>query len=93
MAIGIAAATQSYLIGAVGSIVLAVIMIVSKNKGERNNPLLLVVRGSNADLDTIQEIIQGTTDHSIVKAKNILSDSFEVVYEVQCDRKKRKPGH
>ena len=88
MAIGIAAATQSYLIGAVGSIVLAVIMIVSKNKGERNNPLLLVVRGSNADLDTIQEIIQGTTDHSIVKAKNILSDSFEVVYEVQCDRKK-----
>lgn len=88
MAIGIAAATQSYLIGAVGSIVLAVIMIVSKNKGERDNPLLLVVRGSNADLDTIQEIIQGTTDHSIVKAKNILSDSFEVVYEVQCDRKK-----
>lgn len=88
MAIGIAAATQSYLIGIMGSIVLAVLMIASKNKGERNRPMLLVVRGSNADLDRIQRIIQGTTESSMVKAKNILADSFEVVYEVQCDMKR-----
>lgn len=88
MAIGIAAATQSYLIGIMGSIVLAVLMIASKNKGERNRPMLLVVRGSNADLDRIQRIIQGTTESSMVKTKNILADSFEVVYEVQCDMKR-----
>lgn len=88
MAIGIAAATQSYFIGAVGSMILAVIMVGSRYRGERNCPMLLVVRGSNADLDKIQGIIQDTTDCSMVKAKNILSDSFEVVYEVQCDRKK-----
>lgn len=88
MAIGIAAATQSYFIGVAGSIVLAVIMIVSRHAGERNNPMLLVVRGSNSDLDKIQGIVQETMDCSTVKAKNVLSDSFEVVYEVQCDRKK-----
>ena len=88
MAIGIAAATQNYFIGTAGSIVLAVVMVGSRYKEERNYPMLLVVRGSNADLDKIQGIIQGTTDSSTVKAKNILSDSFEVVYEVQCDRKK-----
>lgn len=88
MAIGIAAATQSYFIGTIGSIVLAVIMIGSGYKGERHYPMLLVVRGSNADLDKIQGIIQDITDSSTVKAKNILSDSFEVVYEVQCGMRK-----
>lgn len=43
--------------------------------------MLLVVRGSNADIDSIENIA-GTLESCRVKAKNILSDSFEVVYEV-----------
>lgn len=87
MAIGIASATQSYLIGCVGSIVLAGVMIFTKHRGEDIWHLLLVVRGSNTDLDRIQEIVDSSTRSNLVKAKNILSDSFELVYEVEIPEK------
>ena len=87
MAIGIASATQSYLIGCVGSIVLAGVMIFTKHRGEDVRHLLLVVRGSNTDLDRIQEIVDSSTRSNLVKAKNILSDSFELVYEVEIPEK------
>ena len=81
MAIGIASATQNYLIGCVGSLLLALVMIVTKKSETRMKRMLLIVRGSNADIDVIQAIVtryEGCT----VKAKNVLKDSFELVYEV-----------
>ena len=45
--------------------------------------MLLVVRGSNTDLDQIQKIVGYHTNSNLVKAKNILADSFELVYEVE----------
>lgn len=83
MAIGIASATQSYLIGCIGSVVLAAVMFMTKNTGTENQHLLLVVRGSNTDLDQIQKIVGYHTNSNLVKAKNILADSFELVYEVE----------
>lgn len=87
MAIGIAASTESYFLGVSGSIVLAAIMIFTKNRGISQSPRLLVIRGSNADLDRIQNIVSVCTQNYVVKAKNILSDSFELVYEVQIPEK------
>ena len=87
MAIGIASATQSYLIGCIGSLVLVVVMLVTKNSGTENQHLLLVVRGSNTDLDQIQEIVGYHTNSNLVKAKNVLADSFELVYEVEIPEK------
>lgn len=87
MAVGIAAATQSYFIGIVGSVALAVIMIATRRHGEEKNAMLLVIRGSNSDLDKIQGIVNGMTEYNTMKAKNILSDSFEIVYEVRCHEK------
>lgn len=87
MAIGIASATQSYLIGCIGSGVLAIVMYMTRNNGSEEQHLLLVVRGSNTDLDQIQDIIGYHTKSNLVKAKNILSDSFELVYEVEIQEK------
>lgn len=87
MAIGIAAATQSYIIGIIGSIILAVVMIFTKKRGECNNSMLLVVRGSNTDLDSIQNIVDKIQGNSSVKAKNVLVDSFELVYEVRIPQR------
>lgn len=87
MAIGIASATQSYLIGCIGSAVLAAVMLVTKKSGMENQHLLLVVRGSNTDLDQIQEIVGNHTNSNVAKAKNILADSFELVYEVELPEK------
>lgn len=82
MAIGIAAATESLLIGLVGSVILAAVMILIKGSGARTNQMLLVVRGSDVDLNRIQAIVDHMEGTNTIKAKNILSDSFELVYEV-----------
>lgn len=87
MAIGIASATQSYLIGIIGSVVLGAVMIITKKRGEAERQLLLVIRGSNTDLDGIQNVVKSCTRTNLVKAKNILSDSFELVYEIQIPEK------
>lgn len=83
MAIGIAAATQSLLIGLVGSVILAAVMILTRRSGDSVNQMLLVVRGSDADLDRIQSIVDRMEGPHSIRAKNILSDSFELVYEVK----------
>lgn len=81
MSAGIAAATQSYLIGIVGSLLLATVMIGTRRSETEIRKMLLIVRGSNVDLETIQNIVS-QVEGCTVKAKNILRDSFELVYEV-----------
>lgn len=48
--------------------------------------MLLVVRGSSTDIDEIQDVVNQLAGTSAVKAKNILTDSFELVYEVSIAR-------
>lgn len=81
MSIGIATATQNYLIGCVGSLLLATVMIGTRNSETKVRKMLLIIRGSDTDLETIQAIVS-QEEGCIVKAKNILRDSFELVYEI-----------
>ena len=82
MAVGIAAATENYLIGVVGCLTIALIMILTRKSEITVRDMLLIIRGSNADLESLQTIVD-TIEGSRVKAKNVLSDSFEIVYEVR----------
>ncbi|MCQ4637918.1 DUF4956 domain-containing protein [Anaerovorax odorimutans] len=83
MAIGIAAATESYAIGFIGCFVLSAVMIATKNKAGLSPSMLLVIRGSDTDLQQIQDVMERAPGCSRVKAKNVLAESFELVYEVQ----------
>lgn len=88
MAIGLAAATQSYFIGAAGSLVLACVMIGTKKKTAKQAAMLMVIRGSHTNLDKVQELVKERTESVKVRAKNILSESFEIVYEVRLQEEK-----
>ena len=83
MAIGLAAATQSYFIGAAGSLMLACVMIGTKKRVAKQAAMLMVIRGSHTDLDKMQELVKEQTESVKIRAKNILAESFEIVYEVQ----------
>lgn len=83
MAIGLAAATQSYFIGAAGSLILACVMISTKKRAAKQASMLMVIRGSHTDLDKMQELVKEQTESVKIRAKNILAESFEIVYEVQ----------
>lgn len=82
MFIGMAAGTNSYLIGTIGSILLAVFMLITRKKIIDTTVMLLVIRGSNTNINKIQYVINQFPGKNTVKAKNILADSFELVYEL-----------
>ena len=87
MSIGLAAATNSYVIGIVGSLVVCVCMVVTGKHINENNEMLLVVRGSKTNLDRISNVVDDECVRNKVRAKNIMSDSFELVYEVNVPMK------
>lgn len=82
MAIGLAVATGSYTIGITGSVVIAVAMILTAHHSNPASEMMLVIRGSESDLDNIGTIICNGCTRSQVKAKNIMADSFELVYDI-----------
>ncbi|WP_242850145.1 DUF4956 domain-containing protein [Clostridium polynesiense] len=89
MAIGIASATGSYLIGIAGSLAMAVFMILTSRKDlETEKPMLVVIRGSRADLDLLQQIIDHVDENNHIRAKNVMDDSFELVYEAILPERK-----
>lgn len=83
MAIGLSASIGCYLIGVIGSIVLAAFMISTRKHSTLPDGMMLVIRGSRTNIHNIYGVVESTCTRSAVKAKNILADSFELVYEVQ----------
>lgn len=86
LAIGITSATGNYFIGTVASVIMSAFMLLTSNESKNNEALLLVVRGEDADLKLIEDIVNQAKGTHKVKAKNILSDSFELVYELKVAR-------
>jgi hypothetical protein len=83
MAVGLSASTGCYLIGTIGSLLLAAFMLATRKSAAAANEMMLVIRGSSTDMDAINDKVQQDCVHSTVKAKNILSDSYEIVYQVR----------
>nr|WP_325305017.1 DUF4956 domain-containing protein [uncultured Dysosmobacter sp.] len=91
MAVGLASATGCYLIGIVGSILLSVFMIATRKSAVTTDEMMLVIRGSNTDMDAINDMVNRECERSNVKAKNILSDSYELVYQVRVSSEASNP--
>lgn len=83
MAIGLSASTGHYFIGLTGSLILSVCLLASRKNSTALEDMLLVIRGSNTDISSIHSIVKEDCAKSTVKAKNILSDSYELVYQVR----------
>ena len=65
---------------------MSVFMLVTSKESKNSNALLLVVRGKNTDIKLIQDIVNEAKGTNRIKAKNILSDSFELVYEIKVEK-------
>ena len=86
LCIGITSATNNYFMGAISSVIMSVFMLVTSKESKNSNALLLVVRGKNTDIKLIQDIVNEAKGTNKIKAKNILSDSFELVYEIKVEK-------
>ncbi|XZL30366.1 DUF4956 domain-containing protein [Clostridium perfringens] len=85
---GLASATGAIVLCGVSSIILSILMITTSKLRLKDNKLLLVIRGQNVNLNNIEEIFSKEKIKTNIKAKNILSDSFELVYEINTSKSK-----
>lgn len=85
---GLASATGAIFLCGVSSIILSILMITTSKLRLKDNKLLLVIRGQNVNLNNIEEIFSKEKIKTNIKAKNILSDSFELVYEINTSKYK-----
>lgn len=83
MTIGIASSSGGWFLGLIGSILLAIFMIATGDNKSQNQSMLLVIRGSKTDMSKIKAILTSSTANTHIKAQNLLTDSFELVYEVK----------
>lgn len=83
LCIGITSATNNYTTGIISSVIMSILMLVTSKEPKNSESLLLVVRGENTDIKLIQDIVNEAKGTNKIKAKNILSDSFELVYELK----------
>lgn len=82
MAIGLAASTGCYWIGLTGSLVIGAFLVISARREPAADQMMLVIRGSKTDLGMVGNMVGKECLRHQVKAKNVMSDSFELVYEV-----------
>lgn len=87
MGIGLASATSNWMIGIIGSILMTGFVIFTSNTRFDENAMLVVIRGSRANVPLISDTVKGQVNTARLKAQNLLSDSFEVVYEIKTNAK------
>lgn len=91
MAIGLAAATGCYWIGLAGSLVIGAFLVLSARREPAIDQMMLVIRGSKADLAQISRMVDEECVRWQVKAKNVMADSFELVCEVRLHMDRSDP--
>ncbi len=86
LSIGIICSAGHYEMALILSAVACVYMIFTSNQTNEKT-LLLVIRGSSSDIYQIEKTIDTNYKNKTVKAKNLLKDSYELVYEVMPNTK------
>ncbi len=82
LSIGISSAIGAFSVIIISSLFIGVIMIILNHNKKRKHKLLMIVRGEKTQLKTVQNMFNEVAGSS-VQSKNIFSETFELVYEVQ----------
>lgn len=83
MTIGLAASTGLYVIGLAGCLLMSGVMLITRRKASLPEEMMLIIRGGNTDPEILHTIVEDCCISNSVKAKNLLADSCELVYEVR----------
>lgn len=84
MGIGLASATANWSIGILGSVLMAVFVIFSSQTRTDTDAMLVIIRGSEANVPLITDTVIRSVKTARIKAENLLTGSFEVVYEIKA---------
>lgn len=90
IAAGLCAGTGSYMIAAVGSLIIALLLFILKQREYEAYPYLLVVRGGKIDAERLRQIVFANTENSHLRMRNSSQAGIEVIYEIKFEDKRRE---
>lgn len=83
IAAGLSAGTGSYVIAAVGSLIIAIILFLFERQQTTVYPYLLVVKGERIDEGALRDIVGRHVSRYSLRMKNISQLGMEIIYEVR----------
>jgi uncharacterized membrane protein YhiD involved in acid resistance len=83
IAAGLSAGTGSYVIAAVGSLIIAIILFLFERQQAAVYPYLLVVKGERIDEGALREIVNHNVSRYSLRMKNVSQLGMEIIYEVR----------
>lgn len=86
IAIGLSTGTGIYIIGIIGSIVIAFLLFIFDRGIYNDNCYLLIVKGNDINFDKIESIIKEHTSKFNLKMKNSTDIFTEATYEIKLKR-------
>lgn len=82
LSIGISSAVGEFTIGIISTLILSILMVILSRRLKRKDILTMVVRGSKDQVANVQKIFYQIPS-STIQAKNLFTDSFELVYKLK----------
>lgn len=86
IAVGLSTGTGIYIIGIIGSIVIAFLLFIFDRGIYNDNCYLLIVKGNDINFDKIESIIKEHTSKFNLKMKNSTDIFTEATYEIKLKR-------
>lgn len=86
IAVGLSTGTGIYIIGIIGSIVIAFLLFIFDRGIYNDNCYLLIVKGNEINFDKIESIIKEHTNKFNLKMKNSTDIFTEATYEIKLKR-------
>lgn len=88
LAIGIASAVGAFTAGLVSSLVMGIVLVVFHKLDQGSEHPMMVVRGEKTQLEQVQDLLDQAG--AAVQSKNVFSDTFELVYELQLEKQEEE---
>lgn len=86
IAVGLAMGTGAYLIGALGTLIIGLIMLAFNIKKLDDHAYVLVVKGSGLDPVTTNQAVKASVKKYRLKMQNLNGDMSELIFEVKIKK-------
>lgn len=80
---GLACGTQNYTIVLAGSVVICLVLFGFKKFISKDDKYLLIVRGNDLDIKTIEKVIEKSVKYYSCKGKYVKDSNVELIYDVK----------
>ncbi|MCP5107666.1 MAG: DUF4956 domain-containing protein [bacterium] len=83
ISVGLSAGTGAYVIAVIGSVIIAMILVIVQQGALEHYPYLLVVKGTAVDEEKLRNIIAARVEKYSLRMKNNNRDGTEIIYEIR----------